>query len=171
METNQPNQPQLWTIGKSKPSLFGAFSSSTGSRANAASARHRCHISCELHDHHLNDATRLHQAMLSSAALEIGSINLADMDPDEIQVSACRLAGSCLPHQPPGASHPGGSCGGGGEEEEFPAADNRHESDDRPARTITSPRCNYSSPAGSSPEQSRAGTDPRPQPAPFSSEP
>lgn len=49
--------------------------------------RHRCHISCEIHDHHLNDAMRLHQAMLSNAALDIGSINLADMDPDEIQVS------------------------------------------------------------------------------------
>lgn len=30
---------------------------------------------------------RLHQAMLSNSALDIGSINLADMDPDEIQVS------------------------------------------------------------------------------------
>lgn len=50
--------------------------------------RHRCHISCEIHDHHLNDAMRLHQAMLSNAALDIGSINLADMDPDEIQVSS-----------------------------------------------------------------------------------
>lgn len=56
----------------------------------AASVRHRCHISCEVHDHHLNDATRLHQAMLSNSALEIGSINLADMDPDEIQVSGFR---------------------------------------------------------------------------------
>lgn len=30
---------------------------------------------------------RLHQAMLSNSALDIGSIDLADMDPDEIQVS------------------------------------------------------------------------------------
>lgn len=34
---------------------------------------------------------RLHQAMLSNAALDIGSINLADMDPDEIQVSGASL--------------------------------------------------------------------------------
>lgn len=34
---------------------------------------------------------RLHQAMLSNAALDIGSINLADMDPEEIQASiVCR---------------------------------------------------------------------------------
>lgn len=61
-----------------------------GSTANAAAAnvRHRCHISCELHDHHLDDAMRLHQAMLSQTpAIDFGSINLADMDPDEIQVS------------------------------------------------------------------------------------
>uniref|UniRef100_A0A6G1SQP3 Putative G-protein coupled receptor 158 n=1 Tax=Aceria tosichella TaxID=561515 RepID=A0A6G1SQP3_9ACAR len=60
-----------------------------GSRG--ASVRHRCHISCEVHDHHLNDATRLHQAMLSNSALEIGSINLADMDPDEIQAELKRV--------------------------------------------------------------------------------
>lgn len=30
---------------------------------------------------------RLHQAMLSNTALEVGSIGLADMDPEEIQVS------------------------------------------------------------------------------------
>lgn len=94
---------QLYEIGKSRPSLIfgplagGAASSSSNAASSAAgqrgaapggSARHRCHISCEIHDHHLNDATRLHQAMLSNSALEIGSINLADMDPDEIQVSA-----------------------------------------------------------------------------------
>jgi hypothetical protein len=61
-----------------------------GVGARATSVRHRCHISCEVHDHHLNDATRLHQAMLSNSALEIGTINLADMDPDEIQVSRRR---------------------------------------------------------------------------------
>lgn len=60
----------------------------------SGSMRHRCHISCELHDHHLNDATRLHQAILSNSALEIGSINLADMDPDEIQVSVVGSRGT-----------------------------------------------------------------------------
>lgn len=61
------------------------------SRAASGSIRHRCHLTCELHDHHLNDAMRLHQAMLSNTAIEVGSIGLADMDPDEIQVSIGRL--------------------------------------------------------------------------------
>lgn len=77
---------QLWTIGKSRPTFFSS-NANNRTTATGASIRHRCHISCELHDHHLNDAMRLHQAMLSNAALDIGSINLADMDPDEIQVS------------------------------------------------------------------------------------
>lgn len=62
--------------------------------------RHRCHITCEIHDHHLNDAMRLHQAMLSNAALDIGSINLADMDPDEIQVSSFSLLHTLLSFNP-----------------------------------------------------------------------
>lgn len=78
---------QLYAIGKARPG--GLFS--LGKRAASGSVRHRCHISCELHDHHLDDAHKLHQAMLSNSALDIGSINLADMDPDEIQVSALRV--------------------------------------------------------------------------------
>lgn len=79
---------QLWSICKSKQALL-LFA--WGRRA-PANVRHRCHISCELHEHHLNDATSLHQAITSNSVLDIGHINLADMDPNEIRVSvfACR---------------------------------------------------------------------------------
>lgn len=70
-----------------KDGAGGANAAASGGGKRGNSMRHRCHISCEIHDHHLGDASRLQQAILSNSALEIGSINLADMDPDEIQVS------------------------------------------------------------------------------------
>ena len=69
---------QIWTIGKTRPGFLAAAIGVATNRtpSSGGSMRHRCHISCELHEHHLNDAMRLHQAMLSNSALDIGTINL-----------------------------------------------------------------------------------------------
>lgn len=85
-----PMQTQLVAVGKSKPSLLYALLGLPGGERGQPRVpqRHRCHINCELHDHHLTDASTLHEAMLSSStALNIGTIDLSDMDPDEIKVS------------------------------------------------------------------------------------
>lgn len=97
-------------IKNGRNSIVGAASALAGANAAAVgggqhvtglmpplpvNARHRCHISCDVHDTHLQDASRLQQAMLSSSALDFGVIHLADMDPDEIKAELKRVYAQC----------------------------------------------------------------------------
>ncbi|KAG9509731.1 putative G-protein coupled receptor [Fragariocoptes setiger] len=52
--------------------------------------RHRCHLTCEEHDHHLDDAVRLHAAILSNGHIDLGAIDFTDISPDEIRAELRR---------------------------------------------------------------------------------